>query len=112
MSLLCQAFVAICEYKGRAEDLCEAWHDRGRVTSDGRGWVRDSGVRRRDGRGGSQVFPDASGEVAFEAAQCFFAGFAFGLFAGEVGGGVWIPQTFVNRQAVQSAVELAVAAAV
>jgi hypothetical protein len=50
--------------------------------------------------------------VAFEAAERFFAGFAFGLFAGELGGGVGIPVRFVDREAVKRAVELTVAAAV
>ena len=50
--------------------------------------------------------------MAFEAAQRFFAGFAFGLFAGEVGSGVGIPVAFVDSETVQGAVELAVAAAV
>ena len=50
--------------------------------------------------------------MAFEAAERFFAGFSFGLFAGEVGGGVGVPVGFVDGEAVKGAVELAVAAAV
>jgi hypothetical protein len=50
--------------------------------------------------------------VAFEAAERFFAGFAFGLFAGDVGGCVGVPGSIVDCEAVQGAVELAVPAAV
>ena len=62
--------------------------------------------------GGLEEVPDAAGEVAFEAAQRFAAGFAFGLFAGEVGGGFGVEAAFADGEAVQGAVELAVAAAV
>jgi hypothetical protein len=62
--------------------------------------------------GRSQELPDAASEVALEAAQCFFARLALGLFAGEVGGGVRVPVAFVDGEAVQRAVELAVAAVV
>ena len=56
--------------------------------------------------------PDAAREVAFGASECFAAGLSFGLFAGEVGGGVGVVESLGDRQAVQGAVELAVAAAV
>ena len=36
------------------------------------------------GRVGLEQVPDAAGEVALEAADCFAAGLAFGLLAGEV----------------------------
>ena len=43
------------------------------------------------GRGvGLEELPDAAGEVALEAAQRFAAGLAFGLLAGEVGGGLGV----------------------
>jgi len=50
--------------------------------------------------------------VPFEAADRFFARLAFGLFAGEVGGGVRAVPGFVDGKAVKRAVELSVAAAV
>jgi hypothetical protein len=56
--------------------------------------------------------PDASGEVTFEAAQRFPSALAFGLFACEVGGGVGVQAPFGDGEAMQGAVELAVAAAV
>jgi hypothetical protein len=55
---------------------------------------------------------DAAGEVAFEAVECFAAGFPFGLFAGEVVGGVGVVEALGEREAVEGAVDLAVAAAV
>ena len=62
--------------------------------------------------GVAQDVPDAACEVALEAAQRLHAGLAFGLFAGEVGGGVRAPAALVDGEAVQREVELAVAAAV
>jgi len=56
--------------------------------------------------------PDAAGEVAFEAAQCFASGLAFGLLACEVGGCLGVMAAFADGEAVQRAVELAVGAAV
>jgi hypothetical protein len=56
--------------------------------------------------------PDAAGEVALEAADGFAARLAVGLLAIEVGGGLGIEAAFGDGQAVQRAVELAVAAAV
>jgi hypothetical protein len=42
-------------------------------------------------RGGrTEELPYASGEVAFEAAECFEFGFALGVFACKVGAGFWI----------------------
>jgi hypothetical protein len=59
-----------------------------------------------------EQFPDAAGEVALEAAERFFARLAFGLFACEVGGAVGVPLAFVDGEAVERAIELAVPAAV
>src|SRR5450759_4310716 len=53
-----------------------------------------------------------SGEVAFEAAQRGFLGFAFGLFAREVGLGGWVVAGAGDRDRVERSVELAVPAAV
>ena len=44
--------------------------------------------------------PDAAGEVAFEGADCFAAGLAFGLFAVEVGGGVGVVEALGECEAV------------
>jgi len=44
--------------------------------------------------------PDAAGEVAFEAAHGFAVGFAFGVFAVEVGGGVGVVKAFAECEAV------------
>ena len=62
--------------------------------------------------GGWRSVPDAAGEVALEAADRFAAGLAFGLLAGEVGGGVGVQAALGDGEAVQRAVELAVAAVV
>jgi hypothetical protein len=56
--------------------------------------------------------PDAAGEVTLEAADRFAGGLALGLLAGEVGGGPGVEAALGDREAVQRAVELAVAAAV
>ena len=56
--------------------------------------------------------PDASGEVAFEAAQRFFAGLAFGAFARDVVLGLGVASGAGDGDAVDGGVELAVAAAV
>jgi len=50
--------------------------------------------------------------LAFEAAEGFAAGLAFGLFALEVGLRWWVDAALGYGDAVQGAVELAVAAAV
>jgi hypothetical protein len=50
--------------------------------------------------------------VALEAAERFLARLSLGSFAFEVGGGVGVPVGFVDREAVQRAVELSIAAAV
>jgi hypothetical protein len=56
--------------------------------------------------------PDAAGEVALEAAQCFAVGLAFGAFAFEVGLGFGVAAGAGDRDAVDCGVDLAVAAAV
>jgi len=61
--------------------------------------------------GGAEEFPDAAGEVAFDARSASLRHLAFGLFAREVGGGVGIPVGLVDGEAAEGAVELAVAAA-
>jgi len=55
---------------------------------------------------------DDAGELSFEAADCFAACFAFGLFAFEVGACGWVDAALGDGDAVEGAVELAVAAAV
>ena len=50
--------------------------------------------------------------MAFEAAECFAAAFAFGLFALEVGARWRVDAALGDGDAVEGAVELAVAAAV
>ena len=55
---------------------------------------------------------DGAGELAFEAAEGFAAGLALGLFAFEVGLRGWVDAALGDRDPVQGAVELAVAAAV
>jgi hypothetical protein len=45
------------------------------------------GVAVLDRAGGLEEVPDAAGEVAFEAADGFGGGLAFGAFAGDVGAG-------------------------
>jgi hypothetical protein len=47
---------------------------------------------------GIEGVSNAAGEVALEGAQRFLACFAFGLFAGEVGGGVGAPAGFVDGE--------------
>ena len=65
------------------------------------------------GRGvGLEQVPDAAGEVALEAADGFAAGLALGLFAGEVGGGLGVQAALGDGEAMERAVELAVAAPV
>jgi hypothetical protein len=59
-----------------------------------------------------EEFPDVAGEVAFEAAERFACGFAFGSFAFEVGAGCGVGAGADERDDVQRAVELAVSAAV
>src|SRR5215216_4794021 len=64
------------------------------------------------GRGGLQEVPDAAGEVAFEAAEGFAGGLAFGPFAVEVGAGLGVAAGAGDGDAVDRGVDLAVAAAV
>src|SRR4051812_17537096 len=45
----------------------------------------DVGGVVQDGRGRLEEVPDAAGEVALEAAQCFAVGLAFAAFAFQVG---------------------------
>ena len=59
-----------------------------------------------------QEFPEGGGDLAFEAAQRFFAGFAFGEFVLVVVAGWWVVAELGDRDAVKDGVELAVAAAV
>jgi len=56
--------------------------------------------------------PDAAGEVALEAADRFAAGLALGLPAREVGGGLGVQAPLADGEAMQRAVELAVAATI
>jgi hypothetical protein len=55
---------------------------------------------------------DGAGELSFEAAEGFAAALALALFALQVGAGRWMHAGLGDRDAVQGAVELAVAAAV
>ena len=55
---------------------------------------------------------DGAGELSFEAAERFASCFAFGLLAFQVGACEWVPAALGDGDAVQGAVELAVAAAV
>jgi hypothetical protein len=76
MSLLCQWLVAVCGIRRRV-CLSGAGHEVGGGAGDRGGRVVgvDVVVRARVliGVGGAEEFPDASGEVAFEAAERFFA---------------------------------------
>ena len=56
--------------------------------------------------------PDAAGEVAFEAADGFAGGLAFGAFAGDVVAGFGVAAGAGDGDAVDGGVDLAVAAAV
>src|SRR3954466_5332261 len=97
MSLLCQLKAA-----GRAVavDRDDARWAAGSVGGDG-----GLGV-------GLEEVPEAAGEVALEAADGFAAGLAFGVAAGEVGGALRVQAALGDGEAVQRAVELAVAAVV
>ena len=55
---------------------------------------------------------DGACELSFEEADRFASAFAFGSFAFEVGAGWWVDAALGDRDAVEGAVELAVAAAV
>jgi hypothetical protein len=55
---------------------------------------------------------DGAGELSFEAADGFAACLSFALFAFEVGACGWVDAALGDGDAVQGAVELAVAAAV
>jgi len=54
--------------------------------------------------------PDAADEVALERSAGFAAGLAFGLFAFEEGVGLGVVAGLCERESVERAVELAVAA--
>src|SRR3954449_2846861 len=97
MSLLCQLKAA-----GRAVavDRDDARWAAGSVGGDG-----GLGV-------GLEEVPDAAGEVALEAADGFAAGLAFGLSAGEIGGALGVQAALGDGQAMQGAVDLAVAAVI
>jgi hypothetical protein len=56
--------------------------------------------------------PDAAGEVAFEAADGFAVGLAFGGLAGDVVAGFWVAAGAGDGDAVDGGVDLAVAAAI
>jgi hypothetical protein len=64
------------------------------------------------GRVGLEEVPHAPGEVALEAADGLAASLALGLSACEVGGGLGVQASFDDGEAVEGAVELAIAAAV
>src|SRR3954464_12311937 len=66
----------------------------------------------RTGWGGLEEMPDAAGEGALEAADCFAGGLAFGAFAIEVGAGLGVAAGAGDGDAVDRGVDLAVAAAV
>jgi hypothetical protein len=55
---------------------------------------------------------DGACELSFEAAECFAAALSFGVFAGEVGARRWVDACLGDRDSVEGAVELAVAAAI
>src|SRR5436190_23991358 len=97
MLLLCQ-FEA--SGRGVAADGDGARPARFGACGDGGRWV------------GLEEVPDAADEVALEAADGLAAGLALGLSAREVGGGLGVEASLGDGEAVQGAVELAVAAAV
>ena len=64
------------------------------------------------GRVRFQSLEDGADEESFEAAEGFAAALALGLLALEVGAGGWVDAALGDGDAVEGAVELAVAAAV
>ena len=64
------------------------------------------------GRARFECVEDGAGEESFEAADCFAAGFAFGLFALEVSACARVVARLGDRDPVEGGVELSVAAAV
>ena len=62
--------------------------------------------------GCAQQLPDAAGEVAFEAADRFAVGLAFGLFAGDERDCFRMAASAGDRDAVDGGVDLAVGAAI
>ena len=67
------------------------------------GWAGGVGVEQS---------PDTSGQVAFEAAERFEPGLPFGVFASEVGAGLWVVFGSAQRDDVDRAVQLPVTAPV
>ena len=94
--LLCQVEVAV---RGVAGDGRAGGRDDGRVPWGVAGWRLQEPV-------------DGADEVALEGSEGFAAGLAFGLFAIEERLGRGVVACFVEREAVERAVELAVAAGV
>jgi hypothetical protein len=94
--------------------LCQLEAARRRVAVDRDGpRAGRSSAGGDGGRGvGLEEVPDAASEVALEAADGVAAGLALGLPAREVGGRFGVQAAFGDREAMQGAVELAVAAAV
>src|SRR4051794_22420037 len=94
--------------------LCQLKSARRAVAVDRDDARRATGSVGRDGGlgVGLEEVPDAAGEVALEAADGFEAGLAFGLAAGEVSGGLGIQAALGDSQAMERAVELAVATVV
>jgi hypothetical protein len=70
------------------------------------------GLMLRGLGGRLEQVPDPACEVAFEAADCFAVGHAFGSFAGDVGAGLGVAARAGDGDAVDGGVDLAVAAAV
>src|SRR3954465_1383513 len=89
----------LCQGEAAAGDVAVDRHRDRRAGFDGVG-------------GGLEEAPDAAGEVALEAAQGCAAGLAVRLLAGEGGGGLGVEAALGDGEAVQRAVELAVAAAI
>jgi hypothetical protein len=67
---------------------------------------------RRRRRRCLELVPDASDEVAFEAAECFALGLALFAFAEDVGSALGVASGAGDGDAVDGGVDLAVAAAV
>jgi len=87
-----------------------AWHEPRSADDD---CVGGSGRRGWwDGHGRVEQAPDSAGEVSFEAADRFSLGFAFAVSAVEIRAGRGVGPGAGERDDVQGAVELAVAAAV
>src|SRR3954466_13085481 len=94
--------------------LCQLQRAGGAVAVDCDHALRTAWSAGGDGglRIGLEEVPDAAGEVALEAADGFAAGFAFGLTASEVGSALGVQAALGDREAVQGAVDLTVAAVI